>query len=120
MKTPTQPSAGRSVRPREPSSPRPLDARSLIEGIRAGNRAALARAITLIESKRLDHQKAARALVQELLARTGTKIGANRALGLPRLGNDDCRARGPANVFRLPVRIPRGQSVFYCVWWSAG
>jgi len=74
MKTPTQPSAGRSVRPREPSSPRPLDARSLIEGIRAGNRAALARAITLIESKRLDHQKAARALVQELLARTGTAM----------------------------------------------
>ena len=74
MKTPTQPSAGRSVRPREPSSPRPLDDRSLIEGIRAGNRSALARAITLIESKRLDHQKAARALVQELLARTGTAM----------------------------------------------
>jgi LAO/AO transport system kinase len=70
MKIPTQPPAGRLVRPRQPV-PRLLDAASLAHGIRAGERAALARAITLIESKRLDHQKAARVLVQELLPCTG-------------------------------------------------
>lgn len=40
----------------------------------AGDRAALARAITLIESKRLDHQARARALVQSLLPQTGRAI----------------------------------------------
>src|SRR5579864_7574984 len=69
MKIPMQSTAGRPVRSREP--PRPLDVQNLVDGIRASNRAALARAITLIESKRLDHQKAARALVQELLPDTG-------------------------------------------------
>ena len=39
----------------------------LAKGIRAGDRAMLARAITLIESKRADHRKSAHLLVQELL-----------------------------------------------------
>ncbi|MCB1412938.1 MAG: methylmalonyl Co-A mutase-associated GTPase MeaB [Xanthobacteraceae bacterium] len=39
--------------------------------IRSGNRAALARAITLIESRRADHQALARDLVQALLPATG-------------------------------------------------
>src|SRR5262245_32931363 len=47
------------------------DIPALARAIRAGERAVLARAITLIESKRADHQKAARALVQELLPATG-------------------------------------------------
>ena len=47
-------------------SVRPPDLMQLATGIRAGERAVLARAITLIESKRADHQKVARALVQEL------------------------------------------------------
>jgi LAO/AO transport system kinase len=72
MKIPMQSPAGRSMRSRE--SPRPLDVKNLVGGIRAGKRAVLARAITLIESKRLDHQKAARALVQELLPDTGKAV----------------------------------------------
>jgi len=40
----------------------------------AGSRAALARAITLIESRRADHQSAARDLVQALLPDTGKAI----------------------------------------------
>ena len=44
------------------------------DAVRQGDRAALARAITLIESKRSDHQTAARALVQELLPLTGKAI----------------------------------------------
>ena len=47
---------------------------TLAENIRAGNRAALARAITLIESRRADHQVAARELVQALLPDTGNAI----------------------------------------------
>ena len=50
---------------------RPAVSSSLATDIRAGNRAALARAITLVESRREDHQAAARELVQTLLPATG-------------------------------------------------
>src|SRR3981189_3946601 len=50
------------------------DIRSLASDLRAGQRAALARAITLIESRRADHQAAARELVQALLPDTGKAI----------------------------------------------
>ena len=47
------------------------DISALARKLRAGERATLARAITLIESKRADHQQAAHRLVQELLPETG-------------------------------------------------
>ncbi len=43
------------------------DIATLARRVRAGDRAMLARAITLIESKRADHQNKAHQLVQELL-----------------------------------------------------
>jgi LAO/AO transport system kinase len=46
----------------------------LAAGIRAGERATLARAITLIESKRADHRAQAHRLVQELLPATGQAV----------------------------------------------
>lgn len=46
----------------------------LAAGIRAGNRARLARAITLIESKRADHRSDAHRLVQGLLPATGKAV----------------------------------------------
>jgi LAO/AO transport system kinase len=46
----------------------------LARGIRAGDRATLARAITLIESKRADHRGQAHRLVQELLPLTGKAV----------------------------------------------
>jgi LAO/AO transport system kinase len=46
----------------------------LARGIRAGDRDTLARAITLIESKRADHRKTAHHLVQELLPLTGRAV----------------------------------------------
>ena len=46
----------------------------LAADLRSGSRAALARAITLIESRRADHQAAARELVQALLPDTGKAI----------------------------------------------
>jgi LAO/AO transport system kinase len=53
---------------------RAVDIAGLLRGIRAGERAVIARAITLIESRRADHQKAARALVQDLLPFTGNAV----------------------------------------------
>ncbi|MBS0248104.1 MAG: methylmalonyl Co-A mutase-associated GTPase MeaB [Proteobacteria bacterium] len=55
-------------------SARRLDPASLAARIRAGDRATLARAITLIESTRADHRQTAHRLVQELLPATGQAI----------------------------------------------
>jgi LAO/AO transport system kinase len=54
-----------------PASP---DLSFLIGGLRAGERAALARAITLVESKRADHRRSAHLLVQSLLPHTGVAV----------------------------------------------
>jgi LAO/AO transport system kinase len=51
-----------------------LDIPALAADLRAGHRAALARAITLIESRRADHQAEARDLVQALLPDTGRAL----------------------------------------------
>jgi LAO/AO transport system kinase len=61
-----------------------LDLARLARGIRAGERAVLARAITLIESRRADHQQAARRLVQDLLPHTGqaVRVGITGAPGV--------------------------------------
>ncbi len=69
-----------------PQSERPPgDVDELAAGIRAGDRAKLARAITLVESRREDHRAAARALLEELLAETGRshRIGIT---GVPGVG----------------------------------
>ena len=52
----------------------PVDIKALANDLRAGHRAALARAITLIESRRADHQALARDLVQALLPDTGKAV----------------------------------------------
>ncbi|WP_262300333.1 methylmalonyl Co-A mutase-associated GTPase MeaB [Microvirga sesbaniae] len=44
------------------------------EAVAGGDRAALARAITLMESRRQDHREAARALLQALMPRTGRAV----------------------------------------------
>ncbi len=51
-----------------------LAAADLIRGIRAGDRAMLARAITIVESKRADHRKTASQFLQELLPLTGNSV----------------------------------------------
>jgi LAO/AO transport system kinase len=53
---------------------RPDSSTDIASRIRAGDRATLARAITLIESKRVDHRKSAHRLVQELLPQTGNAL----------------------------------------------
>jgi LAO/AO transport system kinase len=63
----------------------PSDIEHLAARIRAGDRAALGRAVTLIESKRSDHEAAAHALLQTLLPHTGgtSRVGIT---GLPGAG----------------------------------
>ncbi|MEI8146320.1 MAG: methylmalonyl Co-A mutase-associated GTPase MeaB [Alphaproteobacteria bacterium] len=51
-----------------------LDLDHLEQGLIAGDRAVLARAITLVESRKAEHQALARTLVQRLLPRTGRAI----------------------------------------------
>ncbi len=73
-----------STTPPSPATPAP-DSATLARGVEAGDRAVLARAITLIESKRLDHQSAARRLVQELLPATGRAVRVG-ITGVPGVG----------------------------------
>ncbi|MFL6797679.1 MAG: methylmalonyl Co-A mutase-associated GTPase MeaB [Xanthobacteraceae bacterium] len=68
-------------------SARPLtpDPGALIGGIRDGERSTIARAITLVESRRADHQRIARALVQEILPATGRAVRVS-VTGAPGVG----------------------------------
>src|SRR5262249_16611260 len=63
----------RGVHQAMPSS-KPPDIKGLAKELRAGTRSALARAITLVESRRADHQASARDLVQALLPDTGKAV----------------------------------------------
>lgn len=55
------------------------------EAVAKGDRAALARAITLMESRRPDHREAARALLQELMPLTGKAVRVG-ITGVPGVG----------------------------------
>ena len=66
------------------SSSRPRHSR-LAERLRAGDRAALARAITLVESRKPEHQQQARELVQLLLPLTGRAMRVG-ITGVPGVG----------------------------------
>jgi len=57
----------------------------LASRVRAGDRASLARAITLVESRKADHQAQARALVQALLPHTGKALRVG-ITGVPGVG----------------------------------
>ena len=65
-----------------PSAP---DPETLAAGVRAGDRRALAKAITLVESTRADHQRAAQRLLERLLPSTGNaaRVGVS---GVPGVG----------------------------------
>jgi LAO/AO transport system kinase len=65
-----------------PSAP---DPDALAAGVRAGDRRALAKAITLVESTRADHQRAAQRLLERLLPDTGkaARVGVS---GVPGVG----------------------------------
>ena len=65
---------------------RPVDVPALVAGVREGRRAAVARAITLVESSRPEHRVAARELLTELAATErpmATRVGIS---GVPGVG----------------------------------
>ena len=68
-----------------PHPPRAIDIVELAARLRAGDRAALARAITLVESRKPEHQFLARQLVQNLLPYTGTAMRVG-ITGVPGVG----------------------------------
>ncbi len=63
----------------------PSPVAALAQALLAGERAALARAITLAESRRADHREQARALIQHLLPKTGGAIRVG-ITGVPGVG----------------------------------
>jgi len=64
---------------------RPLDVPALVEGVLAGDRRVVARAITLVESRRADHRERAQELLVELLPHAGSarRVGVS---GVPGVG----------------------------------
>src|SRR5262245_1054200 len=61
------------------------DLAKLARGVRAGERAVIARAITLVEGRRAGHEKAPRRLVPELLPATGKAVRVG-ITGVPGVG----------------------------------
>ena len=61
-----------------------LELKDYVAGIKAGDIAILSRAITLVESKRAEHQKLARELIQEIMPLTGKshRIGISGSPGV--------------------------------------
>ena len=78
-------SAGACTGPDGGLMARTPDVPALVKGVLDGSRAALARAITLVESHRPDHRAAAQELLQELLPRAGEahRVGIS---GVPGVG----------------------------------
>ncbi|MEM8702406.1 MAG: methylmalonyl Co-A mutase-associated GTPase MeaB, partial [Pseudomonadota bacterium] len=63
----------------------PLDPHTLATELQAGKRAALARAITLVESKKADHRRMAHQLIQAVLPTTGKALRVG-ITGVPGVG----------------------------------
>ncbi|HPU13541.1 MAG TPA: methylmalonyl Co-A mutase-associated GTPase MeaB [Aeromicrobium sp.] len=59
-----------------------VDVAELTAGVRAGQRASVSRAITLVESRRADHRVAARELLTELTAGPDSKVGQAVRVGI--------------------------------------
>ena len=59
-----------------------MDLTELTEGIRQGKRAAVSRAITMVESRRADHRATARELLAELAAAPDSKVGGAVRVGI--------------------------------------
>ena len=96
------------------------DIQALRQGVVSGDRAALARAITLVESTRADHRDAATALLESIAARTGKALrvgvsgppGAGKSTLLEALGNRLCDAGRRVAILAVdPTSAVRGGSI---------
>lgn len=78
---------------------KPIPIQEYVEGIKAGDRTILAKAITLIESNNLDHFRAGQKLLQEILPLTGKSMrigitgvpGAGKSTFIERFGTELCK-----------------------------
>ena len=98
---PAAPEVDKSAPP-PPSAPGPrrppVDVEQLVQGVLAGDRALLARAITLVESNAPAHQEAAQEMLRRLLPHTGDSVrvgitgypGAGKSTLIEALGNFLC------------------------------
>ena len=88
------------------TGPRRRQSAITADAVRAGDRAGLARAITLMESRRPDHRAAARALLQELMPGTGRAVRVG-ITGVPGVGKstaiDNLGTRLTAKGHRVAV-----------------
>ncbi|MBB5352472.1 LAO/AO transport system kinase [Haloferula luteola] len=98
----------------------PLSAAEAVEGVRAGNRTLLARAITLIESRAAAHRKVAAEILRDCLPWTGNSIrigitgvpGAGKSTFIERFGLDLCEAGHRVAVLAVdPTSAVSGGSV---------
>jgi LAO/AO transport system kinase len=95
---------------------RPGMTKDLSEGIRAGDRRALARAVTLVESTRADHREAAERLIEALLPHTGgaTRLGisgppgAGKSTFIERFGLDGLKRGRTIAVLAVDPASKRG------------
>lgn len=81
---------------------RPPEVKALIDGVLAGKRSALARAITLVESTKAEHELLAEELLEACLPHSGNSLrigitgvpGVGKSTFIERLGLDWCREEG--------------------------
>src|SRR5476649_2731309 len=77
---------------------------SMASALRAGDRATLARAITLVESRRADHQALARALTDRLASSTGAAMRVG-VTGVPGVGKSTLIDTLGSNLTALGRRV---------------
>ncbi|WP_238473603.1 methylmalonyl Co-A mutase-associated GTPase MeaB [Nocardioides cavernaquae] len=99
---------------------RQVDVPALVEGVRAGQRAAISRAITLVESSRRDHRLAARELLAELTPYAGGAVrvgisgvpGVGKSTTIEALGSNLTAAGKKVGVLAVdPSSVRTGGSV---------
>lgn len=86
------------------AAPAPLDPAAMADRIVAGDRRALARAITLVESTRDDHRRTAEALLERLLPSTGGSIRIG-ITGVPGVGKSTFIERFGLHVIGQGSRV---------------
>ena len=91
-----------------------VDVAALIDGIRAGQRASVSRAITLVESSKPEHRLAARELLTLLAESTSAEGGFEARRGAPRTSTSEGRSTGEGRSIRVGISgVPGvGKSTF--------
>ncbi|MEO0620054.1 MAG: methylmalonyl Co-A mutase-associated GTPase MeaB [Pseudomonadota bacterium] len=86
-------------------TPQTIDLDAMAEGVRRGERAVLARAITLVESARADHQEVAQTLLQTLLPDRPSDTHRIGITGVPGVGKSTTIDQFASNLTRDGHRV---------------